>query len=127
MQLHLGSGRLNIMTAWPFRVTPPLVDVVDALTRAEGKLHGWALADLCGQTPPNVYRALERLRAAGWVEFEWESENPELGRPRRRLYWLTAEGWRQGPALLAERRGEARRSVPLWAARLISGCSGGAR
>lgn len=111
------------MTSWPFRVTPPLLAVVDALTRAGGKLHGWALADLCGQTPPNVYRVLERLRDAGWVAYEWEAENPEPGRPRRRLYWLTGEGWRRGPALLAERRGEASQRVPRWAAGLID-CPG---
>ncbi len=117
--MHLGSGSLVAMTNWPFRVTPPLVDVIDALTRAHGKLHGWALADVCGQTTPNVYRALERLRDAGWVAYEWEAENPEPGRPRRRLYWLTAEGWRRGPALLTERRGDAPRRVPKWATGLI--------
>lgn len=108
------------MTEWPFRVTPPLVDVVDALTRAEGKLHGWALAERCGQTTPNVYRALERLRTAGWVAYEWEAENPEPGRPRRRLYWLTGEGWLRGPALVAERRGGSPRRVPSWASGLLS-------
>lgn len=107
------------MTDWPFRVTPPLVGVVDALTRAEGKLHGWALAERCGQTTPNVYRALERLRNAGWVACEWEAENPEPGRPRRRLYWLTGEGWRRGPALVVERGDGAPRQMPSWASKLL--------
>lgn len=92
------------MGKWPFRVTPQLVDVVAALARDGGKLHGWALADLTGQASPTVYRTLERLRLAGWIDFEWESENPEPGRPRRRLYWLTAEGASQGRELVAERR-----------------------
>jgi hypothetical protein len=115
------------MTSWPFRVTPPLVAVVDALTRAGGKKHGWSLADMCGETTPNVYRALERLRAAGWVAYEWEAENPEPGRPRRRMYWLTGEGWRRGPALLVERRGDEQpRCIPKWATPLL-GLPGDAR
>lgn len=105
--------------SWPFRVTPPLLSTVDALTRAGGKLHGWALAEMSGETPPNVYRALERLRAAGWVEHQWESENPS-GRPRRRLYWLNAEGWNRGLNLLAERgRRRGLRKIPAWASRLV--------
>ncbi len=105
--------------SWPFRVTPPLLSTVDALTRAGGKLHGWALAEMSGETPPNVYRALERLRAAGWVSHQWEAENPEHGRPRRRLYWLTAEGWNRGLDLLAERgRDRGLRKVPAWGTRL---------
>jgi DNA-binding PadR family transcriptional regulator len=119
---------MTLMTTWPFRVTPPLVDVVDALTRAGGKIHGWGLAEMCDQTPPNAYRALERLLNAGWVAYEWEAENPEPGRPRRRLYWLTGEGWRYAPALLVERRGErVRRQVPAWAERLLGGRCGDVR
>jgi PadR family transcriptional regulator PadR len=112
---------------WPFRITAPLVDVVDALTRAGGKIHGWSLAEMSGQTTPNVYRALERLRLAGWVAHEWEAENPQPGRPRRRLYWLTGEGWRRAPELLAERRGGTLpRPIPRWARPLI-GMPGDAR
>jgi hypothetical protein len=44
---------------------PPLLAVVDVLTRTPGKIHGWAIAESCGETTPNVYRALERLRLAG--------------------------------------------------------------
>lgn len=105
--------------SWPFRVTPPLLGTLDALTRADGKVHGWALAEMSGETPANVYRALERLRGAGWVSHQWEAENPEPGRPRRRLYWLNAEGWNRGLDLLAERgRDRARRTVPTWGKRL---------
>lgn len=89
---------------WPFRVTPPLLDVVAALSRAEDRVHGWDLAEQAGQTSPNVYRVLERLRVAGWVDYEWERENPRHGKPRRRFYWLTDVGAAKAPALLAERR-----------------------
>lgn len=92
------------MSNWPFRVTPQLVDVVAALTEADGKLHGWALADVTGQSAPTVYRSLERLRSVGWVDYVWEDVNPEPGRPRRRLYWLTAAGVELGRGLVGERR-----------------------
>lgn len=92
------------MSKWPFRVTPQLVDVVEALTNADEKLHGWALADATGQEPPTVYRSLERLRSAGWVDCAWEDINPEPGRPRRRLYWLTVDGVDSARDLVAERR-----------------------
>lgn len=119
MQLHLDAGMLSGMS-WPFRVTPPLLSTVDALTRAGGKMHGWGLAELSGETPPNVYRALERLRNAGWVAFEWEAENVSATGPRKRLYWLTAEGWNRGPRLLAERRGQGLPGrIPRWATRLL--------
>lgn len=81
-----------------------MVDVVEALVQAEGKVHGWGLAEQVGQSAPNVYRALERLRLAGWVDYEWEQQNPERGKPARRFYWLTEEGRNQAPTLLAERR-----------------------
>lgn len=93
-----------MVSKWPFRVTPQIVDVVDALVNAESKQHGWALADATGHGAPTVYRVLERLRDAEWVDYEWEAENPEAGRPRRRLYWLTAAGSEQGRELVSERR-----------------------
>ncbi|MEU5266889.1 PadR family transcriptional regulator [Amycolatopsis sp. NPDC021455] len=90
--------------SWPFRVTPPLLDVVQVLTQMDEKVHGWDLAARCGQSTPNVYRVLERLLRVGWVAYEWEAANPEPGKPRRRFYWLTDEGAAQAPRLLAERR-----------------------
>jgi DNA-binding PadR family transcriptional regulator len=100
--------------SWPFRITPPLLAVVDTLVRTSGKIHGWGIAERCGETTPNVYRALERLRLAGWVTYEWEAENPNPTLPRRRLYQLTAEGWRHAPALLNERA-----TNPRWTIRPI--------
>jgi len=89
---------------WPFRVTSPLLDVVETLTQVQDRAHGWDLATRCGQSAPNVYRALERLRQADWVAYEWEESNPEPGKPRRRFYWLTEVGRAEAPRLLAERR-----------------------
>lgn len=89
---------------WPFRVTPPLLDVVEALVLTADAVHGWALAERARCTRPNVYRALRRLRQAGWVGHEWEQRDPATSTPPRRLYWLTPEGREHGQALLAERR-----------------------
>jgi PadR family transcriptional regulator, regulatory protein PadR len=89
---------------WPFRVTKPLVDVLQALLRADGPIHGWRLAEVTRQSGPNVYRALRRLQDAAWVDCRWV-DSPEAGRPRRRLYWLTPAGQRGAAQLLNERAG----------------------
>jgi PadR family transcriptional regulator PadR len=40
-----------------------------------------------------LYPILARLERAGWLESRWEDGDPHmLGRPRRRLYWLTKLG-----------------------------------
>jgi DNA-binding PadR family transcriptional regulator len=41
----------------------------------------------------SVYPVLMRLEQAGWVTSSWEAVEPsKAGRPRRRLYRLTADG-----------------------------------
>jgi DNA-binding PadR family transcriptional regulator len=40
-----------------------------------------------------LYKALGRLEKAGYLASRWEDQPPDdLGRPRRRLYHVTAEG-----------------------------------
>ena len=41
-----------------------------------------------------LYRALDRLQRAGFLESEWEDPlvAASEGRPRRRFYWVTAAG-----------------------------------
>jgi len=52
-----------------------------------------------------MYPILYRLEAAGWLESEWEEIDPsEAGRPRKRLYRLTAVGKQKAKAALAELR-----------------------
>jgi PadR family transcriptional regulator len=98
---------------WPFRVTDPLLDLLDALVGAHGELHGWELIKQTGRSGATVYQTLDRLRSAGWVSCRWEILGPEENRPRRRFYLFTAEGARLAPALLAERRPvRARQQVP---------------
>lgn len=50
-----------------------------------------------------LYPLLLRLEQIGWVTSEWENGDPaQLGRPRRRFYRLTPEGYRQAHAVLTE-------------------------
>jgi PadR family transcriptional regulator PadR len=65
-------------------------------------VHGFALAqELAASTGATslaahgtLYKALDRLRNRGLIVAEWEPPElaEEAGRPRRRLYRLTAEG-----------------------------------
>lgn len=50
-----------------------------------------------------LYPLLARLEEAAWVKGEWEKLNPsEAGRPRRRLYKLTALGQKNALKALGE-------------------------
>jgi DNA-binding PadR family transcriptional regulator len=49
-----------------------------------------------------LYPILLRLESAGWLASHWEKVNPsEVGRPRRRLYRLTAKGVRRSSEVFA--------------------------
>src|SRR5690348_10114768 len=119
--------------AWPFRVTDPLLDVLEILLDADADLHGWAIMKQSQRTGPTIYQVLERLRKASWVDCWWEdqedhhSSEPQraagaghgndkgLDResvPRRRYYRLSDEGAARAPVLLAERG--RRRQAGVW-------------
>jgi PadR family transcriptional regulator len=58
-----------------------------------------------------AYPILARFEKLGLLVSHWEQENPrDLGRPRRRLYSLTAEGSVEARRLLGQV------SLPRWAA-----------
>jgi PadR family transcriptional regulator, regulatory protein PadR len=75
---------------------------VGLMSRGIDQFHGFLIAhemrDRSGARDliayGNLYRVLERMEKAGWLESAWE--DPELSatekRPRRRLYHLTALG-----------------------------------
>lgn len=65
--------------------------------------HGFVIAkDLAGGAESakalvghgTLYKALDRLRTRGLLSSEWEDSAAaeEAGRPRRKLYWITAAG-----------------------------------
>jgi PadR family transcriptional regulator PadR len=79
-----------------------LASALESATSGEREFHGYAIARIMRDregarrltSHGTLYRALDRLEAAGLVESRWE--DPQLaadeGRPRRRLYRVTALG-----------------------------------
>ena len=97
-----------------FRVTKPLLDVLEVLLQAfdsrADDLHGWAIMNATKRSGPTVYGVLDRLEDIGWISGRWEDENPEPGKPRRRLYCITPTGIIGAQEILRKRRPEALRS-----------------
>jgi PadR family transcriptional regulator, regulatory protein PadR len=99
--------------AGPVRVTSPLLDVLEVLLQAfdshADDLHGWAIMKATKRSGPTVYGVLDRLEGVGWISGRWEDENPEPGKPRRRLYSITPTGVIGAREILRERRPQALR------------------
>lgn len=56
--------------------------------------YGLELAEASGLRSGTIYPALARLEGAGWLTSHWEDVDPkQAGRPRRRLYELTNQGY----------------------------------
>jgi DNA-binding MarR family transcriptional regulator len=65
-------------------------------------LSGADVRQRCGIASGTLYPILLRLEAAGWFVSRWESIDPSsAGRPRRRLYRLTATGLRRAGEVFA--------------------------
>jgi DNA-binding PadR family transcriptional regulator len=97
----------------PFRVTESILDVAADLKDTDGEVHAYAISKRTGRPTTRVHGALERLVDAGWAEYRWEDQNPKPGKPRRRLFRLTARGKAGVAELLNERRGGAAGLVVL--------------
>jgi len=86
------------------RITGPTLKVLGAII-SSGHLE-LAGADVGRETKlrsGTLYPILYRLERAGWLSSRWETEEPEhLGRPRRRLYQVTATGARKAQAAMSE-------------------------
>jgi DNA-binding PadR family transcriptional regulator len=84
-----------------------LLDVLEILLGAlpdRDEMHGWAIAKATRRSGPTVYGVIDRLEDTGWVTGRWEQENPQPGKPRRRLYMLTPTGASAARDLLTARR-----------------------
>jgi PadR family transcriptional regulator, regulatory protein PadR len=87
------------------RITPAILDVLEVLIGAADEVHGFALAKAAHRPTGSVYLILSRLEEAGWVESNWEQVNGQNeGRPRRRFYRLTPDGFAAARQTLTERR-----------------------
>jgi len=76
----------------------------------DGYRYGFDIMDATGLASGTVYPALRRIERAGLLRSRWEAATAALdsGRPRRRLYELTAEG-RRSLAAAESRLADARR------------------
>jgi PadR family transcriptional regulator, regulatory protein PadR len=88
----------------PGTLLPLEVEILSAASEvgSEATFHGFALAQAMRERSGSrgltghgtLYKALGRLEAFGLLRSEWEDAAAVEGRPRRRLYALTAEGAR---------------------------------
>lgn len=78
--------------------------LLEAFTNGQQELHGWALKTATGRSGPTVYGVLDRLEDAKWIAGQWEEQQAEQNRPRRRLYRLTPSGAIAVQQLLTTRR-----------------------
>jgi DNA-binding PadR family transcriptional regulator len=62
---------------------------------AGGYRYGFDVMEACGLPSGTVYPALRRLEKAGFLKSRWEDAALAHadGRPRRRTYALTDDGW----------------------------------
>jgi PadR family transcriptional regulator, regulatory protein PadR len=83
------------------------------MERSQDRLAGSDILKRTGMLSGTVYPILMRLERARWLESEWEQLEPaEIGRPRKRLYRISSQGYNAANAALAELGVSAGR--PAW-------------
>jgi PadR family transcriptional regulator, regulatory protein PadR len=91
------------MAARHIRLTTATLAVLDALfaaARSGEPVWGFKICEQAGLGPGTVYPILDRLQTARWISGYWEADQP-AGRPRRRLYEMTAAGRAEVAAAVA--------------------------
>lgn len=87
------------------RMTRQTLAVLQALLSDPDR--AWAgseVAVVTGLMSGTLYPILSRLENSGWLRSSWELLDPsEAGRPRKRLYELTAYGLKSGERALSSR------------------------
>jgi DNA-binding PadR family transcriptional regulator len=101
------------MASPSIRVTTATLKVLDALANAsqESEMFGLRICKQAGLGSGTVYPVLDRLERAGWIEGEWEDEQP-AGRPKRRRYTMTRVGAEAYGRILDKQRAQAQRWRP---------------
>ena len=92
------------MASSPPRITAQTLRVLAALlSRPQEDIYGLEVVRSANLASGTVYPVLARLERAGWLTSEWEGVDPAVvGRPRRRVYRLTASGAAEARVVLAE-------------------------
>jgi|SRR6185437_2770033 len=73
------------------------------LQRPQESVAGSDILRQTGMLSGTVYPILMRFERAKWLESEWEQLEPkDAGRPRKRLYRLSPNGYNKARAALAE-------------------------
>jgi DNA-binding PadR family transcriptional regulator len=86
------------------RLSGPTLKVLKLFVSAPRERRSGAdITRAAGVGAGTLYPLLSRLEKHGWLEAEWEQQTPsEIGRPRKRLYRITAVGQTRALAALAE-------------------------
>jgi PadR family transcriptional regulator len=76
------------------RITTQVLKILGVfMSNPTAQISGADIARLTNLQSGTLYPILMRLEQANWLQSEWEDGDPrELGRPRRRLYSVTAIG-----------------------------------
>jgi len=87
----------------PVRMSLQTLRVLEAfLENPTDELAGADVQKRGGLASGTLYPILLRLESAGWFVSRWEAVDPSsVGRPRRRLYRLTATGLRRASEIFA--------------------------
>src|SRR5437868_13915209 len=86
------------------RITGPTLKVLGALLSSpQDELSVAEIARVSNLASGTLYPILLRHEGAGWLRSRWEREDPrELGRPRKRLYTVTAVGAKKARAAVKD-------------------------
>jgi PadR family transcriptional regulator, regulatory protein PadR len=77
------------------RITKQTLAVLGVLLSTKDDISGADIARLTKLSSGTLYPLLMRLEDHKWISSEWEKGDPrKLGRPRKRLYQITALGAR---------------------------------
>jgi PadR family transcriptional regulator, regulatory protein PadR len=86
------------------RITGPTLKVLGALlSDTQVEFSGAEVSRATKLASGTLYPILYRLEHAGWLESRWEEDDAKtLGRPRRRLYWVTNLGATRARAVVKD-------------------------